>query len=62
MIADVTVYETKPGQSCGYRVTLVEDAIRHLDQEKGLAFLEEVRRRGGRIVAAEQLLSSSTVA
>lgn len=46
----------------GYRVTLVEDAIRHLDEEKGLAFLEEVRRRGGRIMAADPLLSSSAAA
>ncbi|HYN14304.1 MAG TPA: isochorismatase family cysteine hydrolase [Terriglobales bacterium] len=46
----------------GYHVTVVEDAIRHLDQEKGLAFLEEVRRRGGRIMAAGQLLSSSAAA
>jgi len=43
----------------GYRVTVVEDAIRHLDQEKGLAFLEEFRRRDGRIVTAGQLLSAA---
>ena len=46
----------------GYGVTVVEDAIRHLDQDKGLAFLEEVLGRGGRIVTAEQLLSSRTAA
>jgi nicotinamidase-related amidase len=46
----------------GYRMTVVEDAIRHLDQEKGLAFLEEVGRRGGRIITADQLLSSSAAA
>jgi nicotinamidase/pyrazinamidase len=46
----------------GYRVTVVEDAIRHLDREKGHAFLEEVRGRDGRVVAAEQLLSSSAAA
>ena len=43
----------------GYRVTVVEDAIRHLDQEKGRAFLEEVRQRGGRIVAADHWLSAA---
>ncbi|HXP46250.1 MAG TPA: isochorismatase family cysteine hydrolase [Terriglobales bacterium] len=43
----------------GYRVTVVEDAIRHLDTGKGRAFLEEVRRRGGRIVTAGQLLSAA---
>jgi nicotinamidase/pyrazinamidase len=46
----------------GYRVTVVDDAIRHLDQEKALAFLEEVRGRGSPIVAAGQLLSSSAAA
>jgi len=43
----------------GYRVTVVEDAIRHLDAGKGRAFLEEVRRRDGRIVTAGQLLSAA---
>jgi len=43
----------------GYRVTVVEDAIRRLDAGKGRAFLEEVRRRGGRIVTAGQLLSAA---
>jgi nicotinamidase/pyrazinamidase len=46
----------------GHRVTLVEDAIRHLDQEKASAFLDEVRARGGRILTAESLLSSSAAA
>ena len=46
----------------GYRVTVVEDAIQPLDRDKGRAFLEEVRQRGGRIVTAEQLLSSSAAA
>ena len=43
----------------GYRVTVVEDAIRHLDAGKGRAFLEEIRRRDGRIVTAGQLLSAA---
>ena len=43
----------------GYRVTVVEDAIRHLDQKKGHAFLDDVRRRGGRIVAADHWLSAA---
>jgi len=43
----------------GYRVTVVEDAIRYLDAGKGRAFLDEVRRRDGRIVTAGQLLSAA---
>jgi nicotinamidase/pyrazinamidase len=43
----------------GYRVSVVEDAIQHLDQEKGRAFLEEVRQRGGRIVPAAPWLSAA---
>ena len=46
----------------GYRVTVVEDAIRHLDQKQGVAFLEEVRQRGGAIVTAEQLLNARAAA
>lgn len=44
----------------GYRLTVVEDAIRHLDAEKGRAFLDEVLRRGGRIVGAAELFGSKT--
>ena len=43
----------------GYQVTVVEDAIQHLDQEKGRAFLEEVRRRGGRVVSADLWLKAA---
>ena len=43
----------------GYRVGVVENAIRHLDEEKARAFLEEVHRRGGRVMAAEQCLSAA---
>jgi len=43
----------------GYRVTLVEDAIQHLDQEKARFFVEEVRRHGGRIMTAEQWLRAA---
>ena len=43
----------------GYRVTLVEDAIQHLDQEKARSFLEELRRHGGQIVAADRWLRAA---
>lgn len=46
----------------GYRVTVVEDAIRHLDAKLATAFLEEVRWRGGQIVTLEQLLSRRAAA
>ena len=45
-----------------YRVTLLEDAIRHLDANKGRTFLNEVRQRGGGVATAEQLLSASPAA
>jgi nicotinamidase/pyrazinamidase len=48
--------------SRNYRVTILEDAIRHLDAEKAHAFLNEVRRRGGGVTTAEQLLSVSRAA
>jgi nicotinamidase/pyrazinamidase len=40
----------------GYRLTVIEDAIRHLDADPARAFLGEVRERGVQIVSAEQLL------
>ena len=43
----------------GYRVTLVEDAVQYLDQEKARSFLDEVRRRGGQTVTAEQWLRAA---
>jgi nicotinamidase/pyrazinamidase len=48
--------------SRNYRVTVLEDAIRHLDADKGRAFLNEVRQRGGGVATAEQLLSASAAA
>jgi nicotinamidase/pyrazinamidase len=46
----------------GYRVSVVEDAIRHLDAEKGRAFLEELRQRGGRVVTAGEVFNSRAAA
>jgi len=43
----------------GYGVTVIEDAIQYLDREKAGAFLEEVRRRGGRIVTADLWLKAA---
>lgn len=43
----------------GYRVTLLEDAVRHLEAEKGRSFIEEFRRQGGRILASGDLLSTA---
>jgi nicotinamidase/pyrazinamidase len=43
----------------GYHVTVMEDAIQHLDQEKARSFLEEVRRHGGQIVAADRWLRAA---
>jgi len=40
----------------GYRVTVVEDAIRNLDAKKGRAFLDEVRQRGSRVITADDWL------
>ncbi|MGC2323170.1 MAG: isochorismatase family cysteine hydrolase [Terriglobales bacterium] len=46
----------------GYRVTVVEDAIRHLKAELATVFLEEVRGRGGQIATAEQLFARRAAA
>jgi len=43
----------------GYRVTLVEDAIHHLDAGKAREFIEEARRRNARTVSTGQLLSAA---
>jgi len=43
----------------GYHVTVIENAIQYLDRDKGLAFLEEVRQRGGFVMAAGHWLSEA---
>ena len=37
----------------GYRIRLVTDAVRALDEQKSKEFLEEVKRRGGELVNTE---------
>lgn len=44
----------------GYRVLLVRDAIHHLDESKGRKTLEEVRRRGGRLVTTKEVVGGRT--
>lgn len=46
----------------GHRVTLVRDAIHHLDEAKGRELIEEVVRRGGKIVTTDELLGESRAA
>ena len=46
----------------GYRLTLVEDAIHHLNATLAEAFLQEVRQRGGAIAAAQGLLHARSAA
>lgn len=41
--------------SRGYKVSVVEDAIRHLDESKGRRTLAEVRQRGGRLIRTEEV-------
>ncbi len=40
----------------GYRVAVVTDAVRALDEAEGRAFLEYVQRRGGQLRAADEVL------
>jgi len=40
----------------GYRVSVVRDAVRHLDPSKGSAALEEIERRGGKITRVREVL------
>jgi nicotinamidase-related amidase len=46
----------------GYSVTVVEDAIRHLDPQKAQAFLDDLGKRGGRVAASNSLLKPSVAA
>ena len=43
----------------GYHVTVMEDAIQYLDQEKGRALLEEIRQRGSQVMTAARWLSEA---
>ncbi len=42
----------------GYRVDVVEDAIRHLDPQKGRATIAYIQQHNGRVVGSETILSS----
>jgi nicotinamidase/pyrazinamidase len=42
--------------SRGYKVNVVEDAIRHLDEEKGQATVAEVQRHGGRVMRTKEVV------
>ncbi len=42
----------------GYHVDVVEDAIRHLDVEKGQATIEYIRQHGGRVLDSNAVLSA----
>jgi nicotinamidase/pyrazinamidase len=46
----------------GYRLTVLEDAIRHLDASQGATLLDNIRERGGLICRAEQFLRSTAAA
>ena len=43
----------------GFRLTVVEDAIQHVDEKQGKAFLDEVRARGGQVLHAGHLLRAA---
>ena len=43
----------------GYRVHLVADAVQHVDSDAGRSTLEFVRRHGGRIVTAGEILAGT---
>jgi len=40
----------------GYRLRLVRDAIQHIDAARARALVEEVERRGGRLVATDEVV------
>lgn len=42
----------------GHPLRLVRDAIQHLDESKAQALLEEVERRGGRLVTTAEVLAA----
>lgn len=44
----------------GRRLCLVRDAVQHLEEAKGRAALEEVVRRGGRLVSTDELLGGAS--
>ena len=46
----------------GYDVSVVQDAIYHLDAQKARAFLDEVPQRGGRTITAAEFFNSQVAA
>ena len=45
----------------GFSVWLVRDAVHHLDEAKGRATLEEIERKGGRLVTTDQVIGELAV-
>lgn len=43
----------------GHRLRLVRDAIHHLEEPKAAALLDEVERRGGRLVTTDEVVGSA---
>jgi nicotinamidase/pyrazinamidase len=41
----------------GHRVTMVRDAMRHLEEDKAQELIEEVKRRGGKIVLTDEIVT-----
>ncbi len=46
----------------GYDVSVVQDAIYHLDAQKARAFLDQAQRRGGRTITAAEFFNSQVAA
>ncbi len=46
-------------QQRGYKLLLVSDAVRHLDEAKSRELLADVERRGGRLVTTEEVVRSA---
>jgi nicotinamidase/pyrazinamidase len=45
----------------GFSLWLVRDAVHHLDAAKGRATMEEIERRGGRLVTTDQVIGELAV-
>jgi len=58
VVTEICVASAARGlQQRGLKIALVRDAIRHLDEIKSRATVEEIERRGGTLVATEEVVS-----
>ncbi len=61
VVTEICVAYAWRGLTCrGYRLRVVTDAIRHLDETSAQIFLDEIKEAGGALITVEELMAALT--